>query len=224
MTVLSGEKPAAVIFDLDGTLLDTERLYTKASQQVLDPFGKTFDLSLKSKIMGGDSRRSAQTVIDHFSLPLTVDEYLEQREAYLEALFPEITEIEGAGEFIRHLRRDRRNMGLATSSHSRLCQLKLEGKVWASHFDAIVCGDHSSLKNPKPAPDIFLLCAEMLEISPESCLVFEDSPNGIEAALSAGMRVVAINSPWVSEDDLSGAELIIDNYCELIRAWALEEE
>lgn len=208
--------PDAVIFDLDGTLLDTEPLYTRASQRVLDPFDKTFDLRLKSRIMGGDSRRSAQIVIDHFSLPLSVDEYLTQREAYLEELFPEVTEIGGAGEFLRRLREAGIPLGLATSSHARLCQLKLRDKDWADCFEAIICGDNPRLENPKPAPDIFLLCAELLGRSPGNCVAFEDSPNGIAAAVKAGMTVVAIDSPWVDRNELGDADLIVNDYRELI--------
>lgn len=216
MTRIPDTRPDAVIFDLDGTLLDTEPLYTRASQHVLDRWGKTFDLALKRRIMGGDSRRSAQIVIDHFSLPISVDEYLEEREARLEALFPEVTEIEGAGQFVEFLKHAGITMGLATSSHSRLCKLKLQGKAWANHFDAVVCGDSPDLENPKPAPDIFILCARAAGVAPNTCIAIEDSPNGITAATNAGMTVIAINSPWVAREDLSDASMIVDSYHELL--------
>jgi len=93
-------RPKAVIFDLDGTLLDTEPFYTTATQQVVAPFGKKFDLSLKRKIMGGDSRVSAATVINDLDLPLTVDEFLDQRAAILIKLFAKSPAIPGAGAFI----------------------------------------------------------------------------------------------------------------------------
>ena len=63
-----------VIFDLDGTLLDTEILYTQAMQKVLDPYGHTYTMELKRKVMGGDSMRSAQMTIDEFGLPMTARE------------------------------------------------------------------------------------------------------------------------------------------------------
>ena len=63
-------KPNAVIFDLDGTLLDTERLYSLATQEVVDPYGKTFDLNLKRQVMGGDARIGAALVINRLELPL----------------------------------------------------------------------------------------------------------------------------------------------------------
>ncbi|MDZ7684238.1 MAG: HAD hydrolase-like protein [Gammaproteobacteria bacterium] len=69
--------PAALIFDLDGTLLDTEPLYSMASQRVLDAYGHVYTPELKRRVMGGDSHTSAQVVIDEFGLPLTSHEYLE---------------------------------------------------------------------------------------------------------------------------------------------------
>lgn len=209
------EKPTAVIFDLDGTLLDTEPLYTEASQQTIEPFGKTFDLSLKKKTMGGDARVSAQIIIDHFSLPMSVEDYLIEREAHLVKLFETAPEIKGAGQFVASLHKKNIQQGIATSSHQHLCDLKLAQRNWKSLISVIICGDHPALKRSKPEPDIFLLCAEKMGASPDECVAFEDSPKGIAAARAAGMNVVAINSPWVEKSDLRSASLIIDNFHQL---------
>lgn len=209
------QRPDALIFDMDGTLLDTEPLYTKASQKVMDPYGAEFTPELKRKCMGGDSRISAQLAIDHGNLPMSVDDYLEKREVFLRELFNDVPEITGAGEFITALSQTDLAFGLATSSHQHLCKLKLGDKQWGQYFHQVVCGDHPKLKHGKPDPDIFLLCAEMLSVEPEKCIAFEDSPNGIAAARAAGMLVIAINSPYVTREDLGGAALIIDNYQEL---------
>jgi pseudouridine 5'-phosphatase len=198
-------RPAALIFDLDGTLLDTEPLYTMAAQKVMDPYGATYTLALKQKSMGGDSRRSAQLAIDHGQLPLSVDEYLHQREGYLIRLFADAPEMPDAGAFIDALAQTDLRFGLATSSHQHLCELKLSNKTWG-----------------KPAPDIFLLCAQALGVEPGQCLAFEDSPNGIAAALAAGMSVIAVNSPYVERSQLTDAILVIDRYEELmplLRDW-----
>lgn len=216
------EKPSGVIFDLDGTLLDTEPLYTQASQKVMDPFGKTFDMSLKKRTMGRDARVSAQVTIDHLSLPLNVDEYLSQREEYLRQLFPSAEEIEGAGEFIERLHAKGICQGIATSSHQHLSDLKLAPRRWKSMISVIICGDNPALTKAKPEPDIFLLCAQQLNVSPQDCIAFEDSPNGIASAKAAGMEVIAINSPWVENSDLAGASLIIDDFHQmnsLIENW-----
>ncbi|XOV90409.1 MAG: HAD family hydrolase [Pseudomonadota bacterium] len=215
--------PAAIVFDMDGTLLDTEPLYTKASQAVLDEYGETYTPELKRQCMGGDSHTSAQIVIDAFGLPLTSDEYLARREVHLIELFRACPEIAGAGTFVTQLHAAGITFGLATSSHQHLCELKLARKPWGNLFKATVCGDHPALRRGKPAPDIFLLCAEALGVPPDGCIAFEDSRNGILAARAAGMDVIAINSPFVGEGDLADANMIIDSYGEaaaLVDQWA----
>lgn len=209
-------QPAAMIFDLDGTLLDTEPLYSEAAQKVLDPFGHTYTLELKKRVMGGDSHRSAQLTIDEFGLPHTPEEFLVERESYLETLFPDAPEISGAGEFLNKAASLGIILGLATSSHNHLCQLKIARRDWRNRFTAIVCGDDNELGASKPAPDIFLLCASRLGMKPADVLAFEDSRNGIVAAKAAGMRVVGLRSPYTDDEDLAEADYVIADFTELI--------
>ena len=210
------DRPTALIFDLDGTLLDTEPVYTDATQLVLDQYGVTYTLELKQQTMGGDSTESAQTVINHFELPLTPEVYLKERETHLLRMFPEATEIPGAADFVRR-HTGKLPIGLATSSHRHLYETKMQHRDW-NLFDSVICGDDARLKRGKPNPDIFLLCAMSLGVAPEDCLAFEDSRNGVLAATAAGMRVIAINSPYVKPGALDGAECTIRDYNEL-RDW-----
>ena len=210
------KRPGALIFDLDGTLVDTEPLYSIASQRVLDPFDKVYTAELKKRSMGGSSTKSAQLVIDEYNLPLTAEEYLETRQKHLIDLFANVDDIVGAGDFVSASRGQNSLMGVATSSHEALCNLKLKGKPWATDFDTIICGDHADLKRSKPAPDIFLLCARALEADPADCVAFEDSPNGIEAAKQAGMKVCALLSPYVDLADLDSADFVFSDYRELL--------
>lgn len=187
------------------------------------PFGKTFDPSLKRRTMGGDARKSAAIIIEHLQLPMEVDEFLQKREAILVQLFPSAPEIKGAGDFLRSLSKTAIPMGLATSSHRHLSDLKLKGRQWRECFQVMIYGDDKRLRQLKPAPDIFLTCARDLQVDPGACIAFEDSPNGIHSAIAAGMKVVAVNSPFVDRSDLSDAALIIEDFVEaqhLLLSWS----
>lgn len=215
-------KPDAIIFDLDGTLVDTEPLYSIASQRVLDAYGQIYTAELKQRCMGGAARVSAQIVIDEFGLPLTPEAYLALREQHLIELFKQSPEIPGAGEFIAAAYANGVRLGLATSSHRHLRDIKLADKFWAPLFAANICGDDPNLEHSKPAPDIFLLCAAALEVSPERCVVFEDSRNGVMAATAAGMTVVGVTSSHAAPGDLDLAAFTVDDFHEaltLIEDW-----
>ena len=214
MTPLA-HRPTAVVFDLDGTLLDTEPLYDIATNQVLEPHGHTYSMELKKRCMGGDSMRTARLTVAEYDLPMAPEEFLRQRNDFLQSLFPTSPEIDGAGEFVNLLADLGIPFGLATSSHRDLFELKTSQKPWHTRFSAVVCGDDPRVENGKPAPDIFLACAAAIGMAPGDCIAFEDSPTGISAARAAGMTVIAVNSPYVEADDLHEADIIIDDYREL---------
>ena len=225
MTIFA-QLPQAIIFDLDGTLLDTEPLYSRAMQRVLDPFGHTYSLALQRSSVGGDSHQTAQSAIDEFNLSHTSDELLTEREVHLKKFFPDAGEIKGAGDFIFRAAAKGIRLGLATSSHRHLCELKLQGRRWAHLLDTIVCGDDDDLTAGKPAPDIFLLCAARMgitlqagtqeDVAQQNVVAFEDSRNGIEAAKAAGMTVVAVINPYATAADRCLADYTIKDYVGLL--------
>jgi len=202
-------RPSHVIFDLDGVLLDTEIIYTRVTQQIVARFGKTFDWSIKSQMVGKPSIESARHLVRTLELPLSPEEYLAEREAIFETEMPRAETKAGALEFVAGLASRKVPMALATSSTQESFALKsTRHAALFAYFDAIVLGDDPRLERGKPAPDIFLLAASEIDAEPAQCLVFEDAPAGVQAALAAGMMVVGLPDPAMDATLLTGATLI----------------
>jgi pseudouridine-5'-monophosphatase len=181
-----------VIFDLDGTLLDTEPLYTIAAERVCAGYGASFTLELKRLIMGGDTESGAELVVRTLSLPIGASAYIEERERVLEQLFPSLEPKPHAPALVDELTKRGVAMAIATSGHRRITREKLAYQSFLDPITTQVCGDDPRLARGKPAPDIFLLAARELQVAPECCVAVEDSVLGVQAAVAAGMRTVAL--------------------------------
>ena len=185
-----------VIYDMDGLLLDTEPFYTAVTQQIVSRYGKTFDWSVKANMIGRPAIESARYLVAALALPITPEQYLHEREQMLFQLLPTATAKPGARQLIRQLYQQGIPQAVATSSPRALFDLKTQQhQEWFALFDCVVTGDDPDVKQGKPAPDIFLTAAQRLGADPANCLVFEDAPSGLEAALAAGMAVVAVPEP-----------------------------
>lgn len=207
----------AVIFDMDGVLLDTEPLYTAATNEVLGEFGKVFDWSLKLELMGRNPIESARRLLTTLDVPLTPEQFLKREHPILEELFRRAPAMSGARELVSALANRNYKLAIATSSSRRLFEIKSGNHSWFSIFDAVVCGDHREVKSFKPAPDIFLVAARELGARAERCLVVEDSLAGVEAARAAGMRVVALPDPAVDSARYEAADLVVRSHDQLLR-------
>jgi pseudouridine-5'-monophosphatase len=215
---LLSQPPRAVIWDLDGTLLDTEPLYTEAVQAVVGRYGKTYDWSLKRRIVGGDARVGAALVIRELGIPLGVDEYLRERDVVLHELFKNTPAAPGVVSLVRALHGIGVPLAIATSANRALTELKLARHDWVGCFSAIVCAGDPGIARAKPAPDLFLAAARALGVAPEQCLVLEDAPNGVAAARAAGMDVIAIVDPHMCGADYTGALACLDSLEQLTPA------
>ncbi len=204
-----------VIFDLDGILLDTEPLYTAAIQAVVSEYGKLFDWSLKANMIGRDSREGARYLVEALGLPLTGAEFLARRRPHLERLFPSVNEKPGASGLVAALSKSGVLMAVATSCERPLTEIKLVKHPWFERFKHLVCGDDPGVARLKPAPDIFLLAASKLGVDPADCVVLEDSPAGVDAALAAGMQVVAMPDAELGPARFAHATAVVTGYAEL---------
>jgi HAD superfamily hydrolase (TIGR01509 family) len=212
-----------VIYDMDGLLLNTEPFYTEASQRIASRYGKVFDWTVKSQMIGKRAADSARIFTQAMDLPMTPEEYLNEREAVLESLFPQAEPMPGAMRLTEHLHNSGVMQAVATSSDTRHFKLKTSRhQRWFSIFDCLVIGDDPEIRHGKPAPDIFLITAGRMGVAPSDCLVLEDSPVGIAAARAAGMFSVAVPDPHLDSAIFAGADQILRSLLELDpAAWGL---
>ena len=188
----TGKKPAAVLFDMDGTLLDSEKVWDIALDDLARQLGGELSREARVAMIGSNLARSVGLV--HADLGVTVDEA--DSAAYLldraELLFrTDLVWKPGARELLERCCDAGVPTALVTSTVRRLTDIALD-TMGRELFTASVCGDE--VADPKPAPDSYLRAAELLHVSPGDCVAIEDSPTGIASAEAAGCAVIAVPS------------------------------
>lgn len=189
-----------VIFDMDGLILDTEPLYTQAVETVAARHGahiQTLSWDLKVRQLGLPSDKLAELLVREMGIPVTPQQFTKELKEVQEHTFPSCQVLPGAEALITHLHEAGVPLALATSCPEVTFKLKTSRhQSLFSMFGHIVCGSSDpEVVRGKPAPDIFMVCAQRFlggQVRPENCLVYEDSPAGVTAALSAGMQVVMV--------------------------------
>ena len=184
--------PAAVIFDMDGTLLDTERLSKRAWPIAAAVLGIEFDADLPLAMVGRNTRDCAQMIVARHGPAFPVDALMRaMRDAYDDLASREgIAVMPGAVELIAWLKARRIPLGVATSTRRLRAEAKLEASGLLRHFAALVGGDE--VEHGKPAPDIYLAAAARLGQPPQRCVAIEDSEAGYLSAHRAGMTVALV--------------------------------
>ncbi|XP_050464788.1 pseudouridine-5'-phosphatase-like [Cataglyphis hispanica] len=192
------------IFDMDGLLLDTESLYTIAYNRVTQEYGKTFTWEHKAKVMGLRGTEGVQAIINMLQLPITLQAVEKKLASIYREIFPQSKIMPGAERLLLHLKKNNVPLALATSSSKESSDLKTQ--KWNHIFNVfnhkVYGGTDPEVFRGKPSPDIFLIAAKRFPDNPDpsKCLVFEDSPNGVQAALAAKMQVVMVPDPQLPKD------------------------
>ncbi|HEY5475326.1 MAG TPA: HAD family phosphatase [Tepidiformaceae bacterium] len=193
----------AVIFDMDGVLVDGEPMHFAAVNQLLATEGKSISLERYKPYMG--TKTGWVDMIADFNLPGSREHYSALYRETMLASYRERSEaLPGAVALVRALQAGHMPLAIASSSIRPWVEACLDRIGLLDAFDEIVTG--SEVERGKPAPDIYLLTAERLGVEPRSCLVFEDAPAGIESAKNAGMVCWAVRTEYTRGLELPGPQ------------------
>jgi HAD superfamily hydrolase (TIGR01509 family) len=195
----------AVIFDLDGLLIDSEPLSQEAWRQAARLYGGEMTPGLLQRMLGLRQIEGASLVRETLGLHVSAEVLRVRRNDVFMDLIPgRIKLMPGARELLEELRRRAIPCGLATSAERRYVTAVLGELRLDDTFAVRVVAD--DVTRGKPFPDVYLLAAERLGIPPADCLVLEDAPNGVAAAKAAGMSAVAVPNSDTRSLDLSAAD------------------
>ncbi|CAN5542764.1 HAD family phosphatase [soil metagenome] len=181
----------AVVFDCDGLLLDTETHWSTAETTLFARYGKSFGRDHKLRMIGSSLQATGAILEELLEQPGRAAEINDEMIELVEEAMVASEPMPGAADLVAELR-GMIPVALASNSWRRLITVALHAAELTDSFDVVVCGDE--VAHPKPAPDIYLETARLLNVAPERTIALEDSPNGVEAARAAGMFVVGIPS------------------------------
>lgn len=205
----------AVVFDLDGVLLDSEHIWPEVKEEVTREWGGRWLERAQADMMGMSSTEWSRYMHDELGLSASPEEIDAEVVRRMLARYEQhLPLVEGAAQAVRRLAGSFR-LAVASSSNRPLIEIALERAELADLFETIVSSEE--VARGKPAPDVFLEAARRLDVPPERCAAIEDSGNGIRAAHAAGMRVVAIPNTHYppAADALALADAVLGSLAEL---------
>jgi HAD superfamily hydrolase (TIGR01509 family) len=200
-------EPAAVVFDLDGVLIDSEQVWNEAREQLVRDIGGTWHEGATTDMMGMSSKEWSRYMHDRLGVPLEPaainDEVVRRVIAIYEQGLPLLPHaVETA-------------LGLASSSNRPIIDLVLERSGLAPCFAVVVSSEE--VERGKPAPDVYFAVARGLGVDPKDCVAIEDSTNGIKSAVAAGMRTIAVPNPHFppADDALAMAAVVVPSLADV---------
>lgn len=203
----------AFIFDMDGVLIDSETFYTEMEQINFIQLGLNISHEEHITYQGTATDEMWKKIKAKHKVPYSIDELVKMTNDLTIPVFKNMEKMEpmpGVIKLLDKLKSRKIPLALASSSFPEVIEIVLDKTGLRDYFEEVV--NSRMVGKSKPAPDIFLLAANQLNISPQRCIVIEDSTNGITAAKSAGMYCIAYNGPGAEHQDQSQADFIIQDY------------
>lgn len=206
----------AVLFDMDGVIVDTEPLHRKAYFKTFNDLGITVSEELYTSFTGASTKRVCETLIKEFNLSQSFEEIAKTKRDYFKDYFyndEEFDLIPGVKELIQHYHENGITLILASSATMMTINMVFEKFELEKYFSGKISG--AELKESKPHPEVFQLAAKLAKEPVENCMVIEDSTNGILAAHRANIFCAAYRSPHSKNQDYTLANIVVSDYEEL---------
>ncbi|WP_086929765.1 beta-phosphoglucomutase family hydrolase [Agarilytica rhodophyticola] len=184
---------AALIFDMDGTLIESGKLHEHAWTHALSEFDIPVDRPLMQSLAGVPTLQTIEIVIEKFGINVDypLEHILQAKERWVAKNNIDYVKATKLADIVREYH-GKKPMAVGTGANAEEAEQMLEACGIRSYFECVITSDH--VKEFKPSPETFLLCASKLNVEPTQCIVFEDSPLGIEAAVRAGMAAVNVQT------------------------------
>jgi HAD superfamily hydrolase (TIGR01509 family) len=204
----------AVIFDMDGVLIDSEPLHFAVLSELLERAGHTFTRAENEQFIGTTSEAMFSTLIAQHGLSGTVAAYIARYDEMLVRVLQEPhAPAPGVVALMARLRELGRRLAVASSSRRTWVEATIESLGLAGAFDVVVTGD--DVERGKPDPAIYLLTAQWLGVIPARWVAIEDSPNGVQSARAAGMTVLGVRTEYTAHLHLDGVARTVDSLADL---------
>lgn len=181
-----------VLFDMDGVLFDTEKIYWRIEKELLQDLGLPVKEDLKDKVMGANHTQIRITMRDIYGPEFNFDKFTEIKRAKISKELKDngVQKKEGVEYLLKYLKNNNYKIAVASSTRYNTVVELLKSADIFSYFDAIVGGD--MIEKSKPEPDIFLAAAREIDVAPISCAAIEDSVNGVKSAVAAGCITIMV--------------------------------
>lgn len=203
----------AVIFDMDGVIINSEPLHYEANQQLFDKLGFSVPMDEYSNYIGISTEKMWEDLRDKYDLNENLDTLTDKHREHTHEFIRKNmngNEIPGIRKILEELKDKNIKTAVASSSSKDLIETVLKGFDLCQYFDISVSGEE--VEKGKPNPDIFIYVAKKLKVNIKNCLVIEDSTNGIKAAKKAGAKCIGFNNPDSHGQDLTKADIVINKF------------
>lgn len=209
----------AVIFDMDGVIIDSEPLHARANILACKQFGIDLPYEYVMRFIGNTIIYMCECIKKDYGLDLTAKQLSQESARQIELLHAKegYTPVPYVKELIRDLHDHGMKLAIASSSTPELIEKIVDVFELQPYFTKLVSG--LSVKHSKPAPDIFLKACEELGVAPEEAIIIEDSTNGVLAATRANIPVIGFSNPHSGNQDLSKASIVIEGFEEITTAF-----